>query len=131
MNLNIIEWTEAYLKYKDTIHRRIKNITKKEKTITVENKDGTKQEYLCVNDLDEIKKDQLKNKRISCLNKKKNLDWIIKNWKEIKETNTIFLMANPQKASHWTLNPKLHNNISDKTSLKTGLKTLFESIPEV
>ena len=133
MEMNILNWTETYLKYKDTIHRRIKTLEKKEKKkeIITKHKDGSEQVYICVNDLNEIDIKKHKEKRISCLNTKKNFEWLVKNWEDVKEQKIIFLFANPKKASHWSINPAIHNNITEKGSVKQGLKTLFESTPEV
>lgn len=133
MNLNIIDWTEAYLRYKDTIQRKIQKLEKNEKTneIICELKDGRVQKYMCINYLDEIEIKQIDDVLISCLNTKKNLNILIQNWQDVKEKNIIFIFANPKKATHWSINPKMHDRINDKTSIKTGLKALFESIPEV
>jgi len=133
MTLNIIDWTEAYLKYKDSIQRKIKSIEKfsSKNEIICEMKDGSIHKYLCVDDLSKIKASNIKGFRVSCLNTKNNFDWLISNWHELKEFDSIFFFANPQKANHWSVNPLLHNTISDKDSLKLGLKSLFESVPEV
>jgi hypothetical protein len=133
MSLNILEWTEAYLKYKDTVHRKIQRIEQKPGTnqIVCENKDGTTHTYICVEDLSSLSPKELNDKRVSCLNTKKNADWLINNWSEVKNTNVTFLFANPKKATHWSINPRLHDSISDKSAVKPGIKALFESIPEV
>ena len=133
MNLNIIDWTDAYLRYKDTIQRKIQKLEKNEKTneIICELKDGRTQKYICINDIDEIDIKQIDDVLISCLNTKKNLNTLIQNWQDVKEKNVTFIFANPKKAAHWSINPKMHDRINDKTSIKTGLKALFESIPEI
>lgn len=133
MDLNILNWTEAYLKYKDTAQRKIKTITKneKEKTITCELKDETKQTYKCVENLKEIQIQKIQNTKISCLNTKENFNWLIQNWDELKKTNTTIHFANPKRANHWSITPKIHDTITEKNTIKTGLKTIFESIPEV
>lgn len=133
MNLNILEWTEAYLRYRDTVHRKIKEIRKdkSKNEIVCEQKDGITQRYLCLEDLEVLNINELENLKVSCLNTKKNLDWLTSNWPELKETNVIFLFANPAKAAHWSVKPSTHNSVSDKNNIKSGLKSLFESIPEV
>jgi hypothetical protein len=131
MSLNIMEWTEAYLKYKDSIQRKIIKLEKSGNNLVCELKDGSTHKYLCIDDLSSLSLGDLDGFRVSCLNTKKNLDWVVKNWQEIKESDTVFLFANPKKAVHWSVNPKLHDSISDKSAIKQGLKSLFESIPEV
>lgn len=131
MSLNILDWTEAYLKYKDSIHRKILKMEKSGNNLVCDLKDGSHQKYLCIDDLSSLSVSDLNGFRVSCLNTKKNLDWVIKNWQEIKVSDAVFLFANPKKAAHWSVNPKLHDSISDKTAIKQGLKSLFESVPEV
>jgi hypothetical protein len=133
MNLDLLSWTEAFLKYKDTIQRKIQEIeiNKDKKEIKVTQKDGTIHKYECIDDLTNINIKNIENKRIVCLNTKNNLNWLINNWQDIKEIETTFIFSNPKKTAHWTVNPKIHNNITEKSAVKQGLKTLFESIPEI
>lgn len=133
MTLDILNWTAEYLKYKDTVYRKLIRIDKnpQKNEITCERKDGTKQKYLCLNELTELNIANLINTKISCLNTKKNVDWLTKNWDELKDINTTFIFANPSQSIHWSINPKLHDNVTEKSNLKKGLKALFESIPQV
>lgn len=133
MTLNILDWTEAYLRYRDAVHRKVKELKKDEekKQILCELKNGSNQAYLCLDDLSSVKIKELNNVKVSCLNNKKNFDWLISNWTEIKNKDVSFLFANPSKAAHWSINPKTHHSVSDKSALRQGLKALFESVPEV
>lgn len=131
-DLNVLRWTEEYLKYKDTVQRRIQNIKRiNEQEILCELKNGEQKIYLCLDSLENTKIEDIKNKNVSCLNTKKNLDWLINNWNELKKENTTFFFANPKKAMHWSINPKIHDGVADKTATKTGLKALFDATPEV
>jgi len=133
MTLNILDWTEAYLKYKDSIQRKIKILKKfsLQNEIVCEMKDDSIHKYLCVDDLSNLKASDIKGYRVSCLNSKKNLDWLISNWQELKSLDSVFFFANPQKAVHWSINPRIHDGITDKSSIKSGLNSLFDSIQEV
>ena len=133
MNLDLLSWTEAFLRYKDAIQRKIQEIkiNKEEKEIKVKQKDGTEQLYKCIDELEKTHIKEAENKRIVCLNTKNNLNWLIENWQELKETETIIIFSNPKKTAHWTVTPKTHNKITEKGAIKQGLKTLFESIPEI
>jgi hypothetical protein len=131
MVLNIKEWTIAYLKYKDSVLRKIVSIvSSSDNSLIVKFKDS-EIKYLCVDELASLELESLKTCRVSCLNTKKNFDWVINNWNFLKDTDTMIFFANPSKAQHWSVVPKTHNNITEKTVLKSGLKSLFDSIPEV
>lgn len=133
MTLDILSWTEEYIKYKDTIHRKLAKIDKntQKKEVICTQKDGSTQKYVCLDDLTEINTKDIQNLKISCLNTKQNVDWLIKNWDDIKDTNTTFMFANPTQSIHWSINPKFHDSVTEKTNLKQGLKALFESIPKI
>ena len=130
--LKILEWTQEYLKYKDMVQRKIQTIKKiNDEELVCELKNGEQKHYICVNTLDDSILEKLKNKNVSCLNTKQNLNWVITNWNNLKKENTVFFFANPKKAMHWSVNPKVHDGVTDKATIKTGLKTLFDTIPEV
>lgn len=133
MSLDILSWTEAYLKYKDTVQRRILKLNKYEdkQELLCELKDGTIHKYLCVDSLANLSPKDLKGLRVSILNTKKNMTWLLDNWQEVKDYDTVFIFANPKKATHWSITPRLHNNIVEKSAIKPGIKALFDSIPEV
>ena len=133
MILNILTWTEAYIKYKDSIQQKISKIEidDKKKEINCEYKDGRKHTYVCLENLKDININTIDKQKISCNNTKKNFDWLINNWDELKKTDVSIIFANPKKAMHWSVIPKAHNNISDKSTIKKGLKAIYDTIPEI
>jgi hypothetical protein len=128
--MNILEWTVAYIKYKDSVQKKIEKIdtdTGKGK-VFVKNKDGSEANYVSVNLLNELNVKDLKDEKIACLNKKENVDWLISNWDVLKDKKCIFFFVNLKKSENWAINPHMHHSITDKSALKPGLKALFESI---
>lgn len=128
--MNILEWTVAYIKYKDSVQRKVLSVEPNEGngTVIVKNKDGSELKYLCFDSLLKIKAGDLKDERVSCLNLKENVDWLISNWDILKDKKCIFLFVNLKKSENWAINPHMHNSITDKSALKPGLKALYESI---
>lgn len=131
MSMNLQEWTEAYIKYKDSVFKRIKNVEKVETGLKVENKDGSITKYICTYDLKNVDASKLSDERISCTNTKSNLAWVITNWNALKDTKVIFHFVNLNKADSWSLNPTIHHSITEKGTLKQGLVSLFESVSEM
>jgi len=129
--MNLQEWTEAYIKYKDSVFRRIKNIERVERGLRVRNKDDSITRYICAYDLKNMNASELSDERISCTNTKSNLEWVLKNWDVLKDTKVIFHFVNLNRADSWSLNPGMHHNITEKSTLKQGLVSLFESVPEM
>lgn len=130
--MNILEWTSAYVKYKDSVQRKISEIAedKKEGKLNITFKDGSKGTYICTNLLSGLDASKLTDEKVSCLNKKENLNWLISNWDILKDKKNIFLFVNIKKSENWAINPHMHHSVTDKSALKPGLKVLFESIPE-
>ncbi|MEM4637608.1 MAG: hypothetical protein QXK76_01110 [Candidatus Woesearchaeota archaeon] len=121
----LIEWTENYIKSKYALNNTMSlkktnnkiEVSLKEKTIT----------YNMMLFLNEQVFSE-KNTIIVCLNDKKNLDFVLKNWKTLSAMKGLSLIfVNLDRNDKWILNPYLHNIIADPNSLETGLKTLFDS----
>lgn len=131
--MNLKEWTSIYL---DHINSFKKNIEKKEvfkDRIVCHLKNGDKQIYQIRPKLniDILKKNQNRI-IIVCLNTKDNLNFVIENWSRlIKNPLLKIIFTNTFENQQWSLIPFLHNKISEKATLKRGLKSLFESVPEV
>jgi len=130
--ITLKEWTSAYIKYKDTLHKRIEKIDDSlNNKILILKKDGKKEEHLCEENLEQINPANITEQKISTLNKKKNVDWLIKNWDSLKNTSSTITFVNTKKSEHWAISPKMHHLITDKEALKPGIKTLFESVAEM
>lgn len=128
--MNILEWTLAFIKYKDSVQRRVQNIIPDESrgTIIVRNKDGSEGKYICTNLLSSLNVKDLKDERVACLNKKENVEWLASNWDTLKDKKCVFFFVNLKKSENWAINPHMHHSVTDKSALKPGLKALYESI---
>jgi len=132
-NMTILQWAEVFIKYKDAVKRQNESVTVDEKNnkIVVLKKNGVKEVHVCVDDLDVLVISELSNEKVACLNKRSNLDWLIKNWNEIIKTKAAFTFVNPAMSESWSIHPQLHHHITDKVALKPGLLALFNSISKV
>jgi hypothetical protein len=130
--MSLLDWTVAYIKYKDSVQKRIKTLdaNSDKQTVKVINKDDSTATYICSPILKILNTDSLKDEKVVCLNKKENVDWLISKWDIVKDKKCIFLFVNTKRSENWAINPHMHHNITDKSALKPGLKALFESIPE-
>jgi hypothetical protein len=128
--MNILEWTVAYVKYKDSVQNKIQSIEPdtSKGIVIVKNKDGSELKYICINLLEKMNAKDLKTERVSCLNKKENVDWLIANWDTLKDKRCVFHFVNLKKSENWAINPYMHHSITDKSALKPGLKALYESV---
>ena len=127
----LFSWAQAYIKYKDSVHRRVFEMKLEEssKKIHIKNKNGSEEIYVCINHL-EGPSDNIKDKKVVCLNTKDNLNWLIKNWDSLKQSRNIFIFVNPAVSESWSVHPSIHDVVTDKVALNPGLLSLFGSIPE-
>ena len=130
------EWAKIYVKHKDIIKKEIVSINNTASGFNVKYKNRDC-EFLIVPELKEGDIKGLsddKNRVLVLLNSKKNLDFIIKKWNNLKILkNLAIYFANPASSSDkiWILRPFVHHSICDDSSLATGLKSIFKSVEEV
>jgi hypothetical protein len=131
--MNLVDWAVAFIKYKDAVMRRTVSIIpdKTNNCVNITLKSGAFEKYVCYDSLSNLNIGSLKDEKIVCLNKKENLDFLIKNWEAIVSTKVTVLFVNPSRSESWAVNPALHHAVTEKSALKTGLKALFDTVPEV
>ena len=122
--MDLLTWTKNFIEYKNSFQRDVINIKKTNIGYEVDTKNGVI-DYVV---LENLSMQDFNSQRIVCLNTKENVVWLANNWDKISQTNAIFLFVDPKNNEHWTIRPKHHNLIADKTNLKTGLLALMESI---
>jgi hypothetical protein len=132
MNLN--EWTVNYIKHRNLLHKSmIELIIVNDHEILTKNSYGDHHYY--INDeLDGSILEKVGQGHISviCLNKKPNIDFLAKNWDKLISNPTLcFIFANPDINQRWIIIPKTHDLVTERSALKRGLKSLFDSVEEV
>lgn len=127
--MKLVEWTKHYIKYRDTMRRKIKSIIENDTDIIVEEKNGLKINYLIHEDLSEIKKLNNNKNVIITLNSKKNVDTMIKLWDEhINHPETAFMFVNITTNEKWLISPHHHHKIADPENFRSGLMALYSTI---
>jgi hypothetical protein len=127
------EWSINFVKHRDMFNKKLVDFKVLQDMIEFEFKDK-KHLYIILPDLGDGLKERVKDGFITivCLNKKNNLDYVIKNWNMfIKNKKLNLIFVNPHINDKWILNPSVHDMVSDHESLTQGLKTLFEGVQEV
>jgi len=129
---NLKESFKRYIKNKDLIKKEIISIRDSNDGLILRYK-NKKIDVLITPEVNNEKKILKKlNKRnifLVFLNKRKNFDFLVKKWnilKNYKNLTIFFLNQNQEKV--WAIKPYFHNKICDDSSLKKGLKTMFETL---
>lgn len=135
-DLDLKRWTIDYVKHKDLILGAIQEIREQKDSFIVKYLDKEVL-FLIVPELKDLNQilvlDKEKNLSLVMLNTKSNFNIIVRNWKKLSEYKNLKLMfVNPNSSleKKWIVSPHFHSKISDDSALRTGLKTMFETVEE-
>lgn len=136
----LVEWTENFVKNKDVIAKKIENIEKNKNGFDLHVKFKDKEQFFIItasiSDLNSIVA-RINNDCNFCivtLNSRENLENLLKNWRrliELKFLSIIFVNPFSQMDKKWIIYPYTHHRICDESSLKTGLKSMFEMVEPI
>lgn len=135
----LLDWAYDYIKNKDLILRNIKDIEKKQDSLIIKNKDNKKDISLILPSLENLDSINKKTKdfekiTIITLNSKDNLETLISKWEELEKIQNLkIIFVNPfsELEKKWIISPYIHSKITEKTSLKTGLRSLSELVENI
>ncbi len=128
MTSRLKEWAIGHLRHKDIFHKKLKDIEDTESGFIAHFKD--KDEHYIIQetlDFNDIPKDN--HVSFVTLNTQKNFSKLLSEWKILISFPNlrIIFVEKISNGRHWTVSPYIHDKISDKSSLKSGLKTLFDN----
>jgi hypothetical protein len=132
----LAEWYIEFIKHKDIFQNKILRIDQKDDTVSVEYKDRNHKakaipDINSSTDIISILGDEDSDIAIITLNKKSNLDGLIKSWETIcryKKLTIFFVNTKSKQETKWMIRPYVHNMICDHDSLKNGLKSMFDTV---
>ena len=127
---HLIEWTIQHVKHRDLMKKTLVDYKILKNYISFEFKDKTHMYYLHP-ELDDSVLSELKNEHLTfvCLNTKSNVSFLVNNWEKlIGYPKLNFIFADPATNQCWILVPNIHDRISERKKLKSGLISLYESI---
>jgi hypothetical protein len=136
INKCLEDWITNFLKNKDIIKREIQNIEKQEGKIIIT---YTTKKQIClivpfIENFGFILK-EISNKEyyfsLIVFNTQENFDIIVSNWNKLTDKPKLSIyFVNPfsKTDKKWIIFPCTHNLISDKSALKVGLLSLFNTV---
>ena len=134
------DWTINFIKNKDLVQRKIEHIGNGKDSFDIYVKYKDREQFFIVEpsikDIDAILKRFNKDSHctIATLNSKYNFDIVSKNWDKLTSYKFLSIVfANPfsQTDRKWIIFPYTHHMICDESSLKTGLKSMFETVEPI
>lgn len=135
----LVDWTVNFVKNKDIIQKKIEKIEDGKDGCDLYVKYKDKEQHFIISatlDFDSILKKINNNSyfAIVTLNSKDNLDAMLKVWNkliEFKFLSLIFVNPFSELDKKWIIFPYTHHRISDESSLKIGLKSIFETVDPI
>lgn len=136
----LVEWTENFVKNKDVLAKKIEKIEKNKDGFDLHVRFKDKEQFFIISssigNLDLLVQKMNNNSHycIVTINSNENLNALIKNWGrliDIKFLSVIFMNPFSQLDKKWTIVPYTHHRICDESSLKTGLKSMFEMVEPI
>ena len=136
----LVDWTVNFIKNKDIISKKIEKIEngKDGFDLYVRYKDREQYFIIAANiaDIDAIIQKLNSNSYFSIvtLNSKENFDIVIKNWNRLigfKFLNIIFVNPFSGMDKKWIVFPHTHHKVCDVSSLKNGLRAMFEVVEPI
>ena len=149
----LVDWTVNFIKNKDIISKKIKNIENGKDGFDLYVKFKDREQYFIITpnivDVNSIIQrivscERVRNEAhshstnfffsIVTLNSKENFDVILKNWNKLinfKFLSIIFVNPFSELDKKWIIFPHTHNKICDESSLENGLKSMFEMVEQI
>ena len=136
----LVDWTINFVKNKDVLTKKIESIEKNKNgfDLFVKFKDKGQSFIVApsISDLNSIisKINNTLHFSIVTLNSNDNLESLIKNWRrltEFKFLSVIFVNPFSQLDKKWIIYPSTHHRICDESSLKIGLRSMFEMVEPI
>ena len=132
----LLDWTINFVKYKDSISKKIKQIENGKDGFDLYVKYIDKENYfIIVPTIESIESllNRLNNSfyfSIVTLNSNNNFKMLLDNWSKLinyKLLSIIFVNPFSELDKKWIIVPSVHDKICDESSIKCGLKSMFES----
>jgi len=125
------EWTVHHIKQKDMIARDLVSYKEEGDKVLCEYKEGRKIIFYCIENLDLSRIKTVNDNEAStfvCLCNEHNFKLLVDNWNLFKtKQNLTFIFLNPEMAEKWVIKPFIHTKIADSTTLKQGLRTMYDT----
>ena len=139
MNLHeyIVSWTIDFERHRDIIQKDIQSIDKdtKECDLIISYKD--KKRYIMakasLDNIETLNKFATEKKSLTfiTINSQENITFLIDNWKKLIQSmdfTIIFINPFSESEKRWMIKPYIHNMITEKESLQTGIKAMASTV---
>jgi len=131
--MTLLEWTEVYVKHRDLFEKKIASIQAQHDTVLVTQKDGESWKAIAAPELGDDVVAHVGAGRVLLVtrNLKANTDFVAQHWKKLAVNPGLkIIFVNVAKNEKWLLVPSTHDKVTEPATLKLGLQTMHEAVPE-
>ena len=132
--MELVEWANHFINNLNHFKRDLISKSTEGDEIKCVYKEKGEVIYIVCPDIDEkvIERAKAGSCVIVCLNSKENLEFAVKKWGALIKNRALkIVFANPALNLQWSLLPYTHELISDRATLKEGLRSIAGSVPLV
>ena len=136
----LLEWAASFVKNKDVVAKKIEKIEYDKNGFDIYVKYKDKEHFFIIapnlEDIDSIIRKININLHFSIvtLNSRNNFDIFLNSWNKLVNFKLLsIIFANPfsETDRKWIIFPYTHHRICDESSLKTGLRSMFDMVEQI
>ena len=136
----LVDWAINFVKNKDIVARKLEKIENEKNGFDLYVKYKDREQFFIIapriEEIDSILQKTNNDSYFSIvtLNSKENFDAMLRNWNKLvsfKFLNIIFVNPFSELDKKWIVFPYTHQRICDESSLKNGLKSMFEMVEPI
>ena len=129
--INLLEWSKHYVQARDAIERKLKTIDEKPDRLICTYKDK-QVTFIAEETLTAKSLDANAFTTIVTLQTTKNFDALIDQFAVFSQHPKLtIIFVNPKLNEKWMIKPAVHAAVADKSTLKLGLQSMFDTVPSV
>jgi hypothetical protein len=126
--VDLFEWCEQYIRSRDAMERKLVKLERESHAVMATYKDRTIR-WLPLPQLS-VPKENEGNITIVCLQTQANFNVLVNDFAAFaKNPGLTVIFLNPALNEKWLLKPAIHHAVADKSTLKSGLQTLYQTVP--
>ena len=133
---SIKEWYIHYINNRNIILKKIDNLDDSQDNIIISYKDGSRETAVIIKDITSIyaiikELKAIEKITIVILNKKNHINIMIKEWEKLlnyKKLTIMFVNQNSTNEKKWMIKPFIHDRITEKPALRSGIISLANNV---
>lgn len=127
--VDLTEWTEQYIRSRDAMERTLVGLERSGDSIVAKHKRDRMVTFLPQQQLS-VPAENEGNITIVTLQNQQNFNTLVQRFDAFATNSSLtVIFLNPVLHEKWVIKPAVHAAVADKSTLKNGLQTLYQTVP--